>query len=98
MRDTDDFIYLHATDQTIALDFGWKLRRRDLDFHETEIDYQDSDCRCRIRIDRLDLAMQATRRVLVQREWLHVLEGAPSAEQIDAIIARLNRVLRWPAE
>jgi len=73
MQDKDDFIHLHATDQTIALDFSWKLRRRDLDFHETEIDYQDADCRCRIRIDRLDLAMPATRRFMLQREWLVVV-------------------------
>jgi len=98
MQDTDDFIHLHATDQTIALDFSWKLRWRRLDFHETEIDYQDADCRCHIRIDRLDLAMQARRRFVVRREWLVVEQGTLSAAQIDAIIARLNRVLRWPAE
>jgi len=97
MHPKDDFIHLHATDQTIALDFSWKLRWRRLDFHEMEIDYADADCRCRLRIDRLDLAMQATRRFVVQREWLVVVEGTPSAAQIDAIIARLNRVLRWPA-
>jgi len=98
MHHTNDFIHLHDTDQTIALDFGWKLRRRRPDFHEMEIDYQDADCRCLILVDRLDLAMRATRTVWVRREWLRVLEGTPSDEQIDAIIARLNQVLRWPAE
>ncbi|MGD9584542.1 MAG: hypothetical protein AB7V26_14450 [Lysobacterales bacterium] len=109
MPDTDDFIHLHATDQTIALDFAWTLSRRCVDGDATVLDYQDAGCRCRIRIDRQalaqaielaqqgELAQASTPRFRVRRDWLQVLSGAPSPERLDAIIARINRVLRWPA-
>lgn len=109
MPDTDDFIHLHATDQTIALDFAWTLNRRCVDGDATVLDYQDAGCRCRIRIDgqtlahemelaqQKELAQPVTPQFRVQRDWLQVLSGAPSPERLDAIIARINRVLRWPA-
>jgi len=87
----DDYIYLRALDEHIALDFSWTLRRFPLEAHACYLDYQDSRCRCRIVVDRPDLLTGAD----LPREWLQVVDGLASEATIDAIITLVNQVVRW---
>jgi len=87
----DDYIYLRALDEHIALDFSWTLRRFPLEAHACYLDYQDSCCRCRIIVERPDLLTGAP----LPREWLQIVEGLASEETIDAIITLVNQVVRW---
>jgi len=87
----DDYIYLRALDEHIALDFSWTLRRFPLEAHACYLDYQDSRCRCRIIVERPDLLTGAE----LPREWLQIVDGLGSEATIDAIIALVNQVVHW---
>jgi hypothetical protein len=69
----DDYLYLRALDEHIALDFSWTLRRFPLAAHACYLDYQDRRCRCRIIVERPDLLSGAK----VPRKWLQIVEGWP---------------------